>query len=365
MNRVKDAPLAIQWLLLVVPSIALIGLLELIRLPAGLLLGPMIGAIMLASAETKVRVPPTFFVCAQAVIGCMIAHGMPPSIVTRIGSDWPVFILGAVSVIFAATTLGLLLTRWQVLPGTAAIWGSSPGAATAMSIMSQAFGADIRLVAFMQYLRVVCVAATASIVTRIWVAGAVGTAADKSWFPPVAWENFAITLAIAIGGAFVGRKTKLSAGPLLVPLVAATCLQSFGVVTLELPPWLLALSYATLGWTIGLHFTREILVHASRAFPRVLASILLLIGICAGFGGLLVAFAGIEPLTAYLATSPGGVDSVAIIAAHSHVDLPFVMSMQTLRLVLVLISGPAIARYASRREWSREQAGSTEPPGKA
>ena len=41
-----------------------------------------------------------------------------------------------------------------MLPGTTAVWGSSPGAATAMVLMAEAFGADARLVAFMQYLRV-------------------------------------------------------------------------------------------------------------------------------------------------------------------------------------------------------------------
>ena len=37
-----------------------------------------------------------------------------------------------------------------------------------MMIMAGAFGADARLVAFMQYLRVVLVAAVASLVARFW-----------------------------------------------------------------------------------------------------------------------------------------------------------------------------------------------------
>jgi uncharacterized membrane protein AbrB (regulator of aidB expression) len=53
-------------------------------------------------------------------------------------------------------------------------------------------------------------------------------------------------------------------------------------------------------------------------------------------------------LTAYLATSPGGADSVAIIAASSNVDLPFVMAMQTARFMLVMLVGPALARAVAR-----------------
>ncbi|TIT60111.1 MAG: AbrB family transcriptional regulator, partial [Mesorhizobium sp.] len=58
---------------------------------------------------------------------------------------------------------------------------------------------------------------------------------------------------------------------------------------------------------------------------------------------------GIDPLTAYLATSPGGMDSVAIIAAAAHnVDISFVMALQSARFLIVLLVGPSIARLVAR-----------------
>jgi membrane AbrB-like protein len=105
--------------------------LEAIRLPAALLLGPMIAAILLAIAGSDVRVPHYPVLIAQAVIGCMIARSIPPSIIGEILRDWPLFVAVVFAVIAASSTLGWLLTRWRVLPGTAAVWGSSPGAASA------------------------------------------------------------------------------------------------------------------------------------------------------------------------------------------------------------------------------------------
>jgi membrane AbrB-like protein len=70
---------------------------------------------------------------------------------------------------------------------------------------------------------------------------------------------------------------------------------------------------------------------------------------CGGIGAALVAVAGVDPLTAYLATSPGGADSVAIIAASSNVDVRFVMAMQMARFVAVLAIGPVAARFLTRR----------------
>ena len=56
---------------------------------------------------------------------------------------------------------------------------------------------------------------------------------------------------------------------------------------------------------------------------------------------------------AYLATSPGGADSVAIIAAASKVDVPFVMAMQTTRLVTVIFLAPILTRYIAELPRSR------------
>jgi hypothetical protein len=41
-------------------------------------------------------------------------------------------------------------------------------------------------------------------------------------------------------------------------------------------------------------------------------------------------------------------DSVAIIAASSHVDVPFVMAMQVARFMLVLLVGPTLAKAVAR-----------------
>ena len=345
--------LGLQWAVLLGGSVVLVLLLEALRLPAALLLGPMVAGILVAAAQGSVRVPTRPFVVAQAVLGCMIARNIPLSVVGEMARHWPLFLAGIVSVIVASSTLGYLLARWQVLPGTTAVWGTSPGAATTMVLMADAYGADMRLVAFMQYLRVVCVALAATAVARIWIgAPGAGTPTTIAWFPAIAWWPFLQTLALVAVGALVAPRLRVPAGPMLLPLGLGTVLQDAGLVTIELPPWLLAISYAMVGWSIGLRFTRPILTHAARALPRVLAAIVALITACGLLAALLVA-AGIDPLTAYLATSPGGADSVAIIAASSAVDLPFVMAMQTARFLVVLFVGPRVARFVADRTRAR------------
>jgi len=347
------AALAAQWIALLIASAALGALLQALRIPAALLLGPMLAGIAIAANGGDARVPNWAFLLAQGLIACMIAKMAPLSIAGELLSRWPIFVFGVLAVIAVSTFLGWLLTRMHVLPGTAVLWGSSPGAATAMIVMAEAHGADARLVAFMQYLRVAVVAGGASVVARLWNLDLSHAATHIDWFPPVAGWPLVETLALAILGPLLAHKLNIRSGAFLLPLVVGLLLSHLGWMTIELPPWVLLLSYALIGWSIGLRFTRALLVHVARALPRVLACTVTLILLCGVLAAVLVFTAGVDPLTAYLATSPGGADSVAIIAASSKVDVPFVMAMQTTRLVAVIFLAPIITRYLAELPRSR------------
>ena len=200
----------------------------------------------------------------------------------------------------------------------------------------------------MQYVRVVMVAIVASIIARLWVhAPAVAAAAPEVWFAPIYALPLIETLVLVVAAVVLGPVSRIPAGTLLIPMLVGAVLQINSLVEIELPSWLLSVSYLVLGWTIGLRFTREILLYAIRALPKMTVSILMLIAFCGGLAFALVEVFDIDPLTAYLATSPGGANLVAIIAASTNVDVGFVMAQQIARFMLVLIVGPALSRFVA------------------
>lgn len=343
-------PANLRWGVLLAASLAFIVPLHMVHLPASLLLGAMAAAILVAVFEGKLAVPYWPYMLAQGLIGCLVARSVGPAILMSMLRQWPVFLAGVCSVLLISSCLGALLARFNVLPGASAVWGSAPGAAAVMVLMSESFGGDPRLVAIMQFLRVMLVAVAASIVSRLWGLPAdvapVGSGID--WLPAVAAGPLLETLALAMVGVMVGTWTGIPAGPLLVPLFAGIALSDTGLVAITLPPWLMAGCYVLVGWSIGLKFTRDILLYSARVLPAIVASTVTLIALCGGLAWLLHVTVGTDPLTAYFATSPGGVDSVAIIAASSHADLPFVVAMQTARFIVVLLVGPALARTVTR-----------------
>lgn len=335
-----------SWCALVLLSALVTLPLWLLSLPAALLLGPMLAAIVLGVQGQRLAVPKPFYSLAQSLIGLMVAASISLPLLSHLLADLGLYLAVIAAVLLASSLLGWQLARGPWLPGTTGLWGIYPGAASAMVMMAEsAANADVRLVALMQYLRVLLVALSASAVAH-WAAP---VAPEPSAPLPLDLGGLVVTLALALALSWLGRRAALPSGPFLLAMVLGALVQLAGDYQLTLPPWLLGLAYATLGWHVGLGFTRSTLKTARRALLPMLAAIGLLMALCAGIGYLLVHFLAIDPLTAYLATSPGGMDAIAIIAAGSGVDLPFVMAMQTLRFLLVLLLGPPLARFLARR----------------
>ncbi|GHL76952.1 hypothetical protein ECZU34_47000 [Escherichia coli] len=146
-----------QWGMLCVLSLLLsIGFLA-VHLPAALLLGPMIAGIIFSMRGITLQLPRSAFLAAQAILGCMIAQNLTGSILTTLAVNWPIVLTILLVTLLSSAIVGWLLVRYSSLPGNTGARVLLGGAA-AMVAMAQDYGADIRPVAFMQYLRVLFVA---------------------------------------------------------------------------------------------------------------------------------------------------------------------------------------------------------------
>mgnify|MGYP005816580025 CR=1 FL=1 len=189
-----------QWAVLLVLSAVFLLVLEQTGLPAAILIGPMLGGAVVTLLGARLRLPRRLGALIPGVIGCMIVRLMPTSDLGHITEHLPVFLFGTFSVIGISSLLGWIMTRMRILPGTTALWGLSPGAASAMVLMAEAYGADTAIVALMQYLRVLLVTSvTAAIATVVGAAHMQQAATD------IAWLSLAETLVLALGGAALGR----------------------------------------------------------------------------------------------------------------------------------------------------------------
>jgi membrane AbrB-like protein len=159
--------------------------------------------------------------------------------------------------------------------------------------------------------------------------------------------TYGLTALVATAGAWAGTRLRLPAGALIGPLVLGVALEELGVMHLAWPPGVPQAAFLILGVYVGLLFDRASIKRAGRLFPVVLASAVGVTGACAGLGWALTAITPIDGLTAYLATTPGGIDSVAVIALDSNADAPLVLAVQMLRLFAVILAGSLLGRWWS------------------
>ena len=337
------------WLALGVGS-ALAGYLaQHAGLPAGWLVGPMLLALVVALLwEKHPTVPRWGRVTSLAVVGGVLASTFRPSVVPLISRHLLPVALVICGTLVLSLGVGLLLPVLVRLDRKTAALGTLPGAASGMLAMSDPLGADARLVALMQYTRVVVVVVAATLVGRFGLGTESMPASGQGLqMAPVSTElliqnevaTYALTALVAGLGAWAGTRLRLPAGALLGPLILGILLEELGVMHLAWPQGVPQAAYLVLGLWVGLLFDGDSIKRAGRLLPVVLLSAIGLVVACAALGWALSTLTGIDPITAYLATTPGGIDSVAIVALGSGADAPLVLAIQMLRLLAVIAAG--------------------------
>lgn len=338
-----------QWSLLVVATALLVVALKALHAPAALLLAPLAVGVVFGVGGATIRPPPLLRVTSSTLIGCLVAVALGSALGPALLGRLPAFLYIGLSTLGLSLGLGWLLARARWFEGSTAVWGLSPGGSASMIALAQETGADARIVALMQYFRVLLVASSAIALAHLAPSLPAGHPHTEGWLPPLDPLGLLGALVLCVVGGVLAKVLKFPAGVFLIPGLAGAALLATGWFHLQVPPVLAALAYAVVGWTIGLSFTRPTLLHSARALPRIVGSALALIAACAASGLLVSLACDVDLLTGYLATSPGGVDSILIIAASTPVDLPFILSAQVVRIILVLLLGPYAVEFLARR----------------
>jgi membrane AbrB-like protein len=344
----------VGWIALVAGS-SLAGLVaQRAGLPAGWLVGPMLVALALALVwEKHPAVPRWGRIASLGVVGGVLASAFSPSVLPLISRHWLPVALVVCGTLLLSLGAGLLLSALARLDRKTAALGTLPGAASGMLAMSDPLGADARLVALMQYTRVVVVVVSATLVGRFGlVPGTASPSASGQGLQTASGGpdllvhgtlmTYLLTVLVAALGALAGTRLRLPAGALLGPLLLGIVFEELGVMHLAWPKGVPQAAYLVLGLWVGLLFDGASVKRAGRLFPVVLLSAVGLVVACAALGWALSSLTGIDGITAYLATTPGGIDSVAIVALGSGADAPLVLAVQMLRLLAVVLAGSFI-----------------------
>jgi uncharacterized protein len=345
-----------RWLLLAALVAAVSTVFVFIALPTPLLFGGLIGALIyaLTRPSAPLGLPGSWFKAGQAVVGAIVGSAVDWGTLAGLGARWLIVLGISCFALLVSVLVGSLLTRRGASPATAA-FSSIAGGAIGLTAMADDLGADSRVIAALQYLRLLIVLLTMPVVVT-----SVFGASDQGGLSIIAsdWHVDLPFVVLALGGGVVlGKLLRLPSPALLGPLLVAAPLTLVPYFSgAQVPAVIAGLGYLAIGVQVGLKFTVGSLKSIGRMVPTALLTIVVTLLGCAGLGWVLTITTDATPLDAYLATTPGGIYAVMGTAASTGSDVTFVAAAQILRMLIVLALAPFIAAYFRGRATGPERA---------
>jgi membrane AbrB-like protein len=327
-------------------------------LPSGyLFVALLVGLTYALVAPGRFSLPPFGFPVGQAVTGVTLGTFLHSSTLTGLGSRWVAVVLVSAATLVVTIAAGLVLARIGDIDRPTASLGMVAGGASGIVAMADELGADDRLVAFMQYLRVLLVTLLTPVLVSLLFHAHGGGGARGSGPVLGTLGGWAFTIGASVAGAFIGTRIRLPAPALLGPLLLTAALTLAGVTdNVTVPPLAREVAFSLIGLQIGLGFNRDTIRRISRLLAPVMASILALLIACFALAWVLKLTGNVSLLDAYLATTPGGLYAVLPIAFGAGANTTFVLAVQGLRLFAMVLAAPLVVRWLVRRDRSRSAA---------
>ena len=323
-------------------------------LPSPWLFGALLlGLVVALAAPGRLAVPEPGFTAAQAVTGVTLGTYLQSAALTTLGHEWIAVALVSAATLAISLIAGLGLAKVTLARRPPAALGMIAGGAPASSPMARALDGDDRLVAFMQYLRVLVVVLLTPLLIPILFPGHHGaSAASVAGHVPILGSagSWLITLAIAGAAGWAAVRVRMPAGALLGPMIVAGAITLSGIGgSFAVPPLLRETAFAVIGLQVGLRFTVETVRQVGRLLVPVLLCILFLLVACFGLAAVLAATTSVTLQDAYLATTPGGLYAVLAVAFGAGANTTFIVAVQGLRVLVMVLLAPLAVRLIVRR----------------
>jgi membrane protein AbrB duplication len=359
--RPSTVALICRWSIVAPLSIALGWLFTLWSVPAGWILAAIIvaGACALTTGQ-DLPINKGVHVFGRSIIAILAAMPLVSTPVHQLLH----YLLPGIAISLVTVGIGVLggialsRSRREISPETGVL-SMLAGGASVMTILARELGADFRYVTLSQYLRLLVVSISLPLVTHLFLPGGAGEGRPT----PQGLEVFGVgelgasigivvILGIVIVGEPMGKLLHLPAPAVLGPLLCTVVLGAVLPETVDLqPPTVFTIiAFLSIGWMCGGALSLPALRVFSRQLPATFLFIFALLGACAATAFLLTWWLDISYFEAYLATSPGALETVLALSAENSAG-PVVVTVQIIRLLSILaIAGwlPGLLRLILR-----------------
>jgi membrane AbrB-like protein len=239
----------------------------------------------------------------------------------------------------------LTLSRASGVDGRSTFFASIPGGAMAMAVLADRYGAQIAPVAVAHSLRVSVVVIT--IPFALTYSGIPLEAA--AYTPELPFDPSLLALWLLSGGLLgeLSERLRLQNGCLLTPIFVGAGLTMAGVSLTAVPRELTDLAQLLFGLVLGARYERSFFARYRLFIPFALLNSVFILVVSALAGAALAWLFGLPIATMIIATSPGGLAEMTILAQALQISVPLVVAFHFFRVVVVNMGTQHIYRITA------------------
>ncbi|MDP2621958.1 MAG: AbrB family transcriptional regulator [Hyphomicrobiales bacterium] len=301
--------------------------------PVPWMIGPMVAIAAVNLMGVTVTPPPYARQLGQVIIGSSVSLYFTPPVLAALSSHLGAIVLSTASAFLIGGLGALTLSRVSGVDGKSSFFASIPGGAMAMAVLADRHGAQIPPVAIAHSLRVSIVVLTVPFALTYG-----GIPMEFSPYKPQLPLDFpvlAVWLAVGYALGAASERLGLQNGHLLTPIFLGAALVVSGVSLSAVPWWMTDFAQLMFGLVLGARYERAFFVRYKLFLPFailnsafvLLASVIVAIFLAWAFG--------LPIATMILATAPGGMPEMTIVAQALQVGVPVVVAFHVFRVVVV------------------------------
>ena len=316
-------------------------------LPLPFLLGPMAACILAAMAQVPMQGPGWLGQMMRTILGVAVGSAITPALIGRL-PDLAVSIALLVPYTALIALAGFpFFYRVCGFDRATAYYAAMPGGFQDMVIFGEEAGADMRALSLIHATRILVVVALMPMVLYFGF-GETLTARPAQAARETPLSELALMVAAGIGGWQVAKRVGMFGASILGPMIATAALSLAGLITQRPPAEAIIAAQLFIGVSIGAKYTGLTLLELRRDVGVGAVFSIVLCALAALFAWASHVLSGAPGIDSLLAFSPGGQAEMAVLAVVAGADLAFVVAHHVVRISMVILIAPLVARWVAR-----------------
>lgn len=326
----------------------------------GLSIGWMIGTLLVATTFSinrekwskeslfNLKMPTFWTQLGQLIFGIHLGQRLTLSVFDVFYDHWFLISLTLVISIVVAMITGLILWKHTVADLMTSFYGTAPGGITTMVTIGEEEGGNVAIISIVQSMRKYLVLLLVPLFVASLNGGEALASASYENSPSILLTAFMLIVSLIF--AYLGKLIHAPARWIVMPMVGVALFKglisvTFGYdVVLWWPHAIFVFAQISLGASIGSRINKDMFAGMGKVALVSFGTTLLLIATTLISAFVITHVTDITFITALLAFAPGGIAEMAATAILVGADSVFVVTVQVIRIMIVLMVLPVLFR---------------------